>query len=103
MDQPRNTTYTKIGIAIAVVLIIAAISAGVYFSLKKEKYAEKKAVVVQQPVKRSIYDDLRPENPVDSRDERLVYANKCDSYYAGAFGMGAETNCGRVKTNPNMF
>jgi hypothetical protein len=74
---------------------------------RKEKYAEiKKAVAAGElpPVALERPDMfVRVEVPTDARDESLVRANRCQSFYAGAFGMGAESECGRVKQNPNGF
>ena len=30
---------------------------------------------------------LKVESPVDARDELLIKSNRCNSFYAGAFGM----------------
>lgn len=96
--------YSGAGLAIVGIVGWALID---YYA-KKEKYEEiKKAVAAGKlPSVALERPDIvtRVESPVDSRDERLVLANKCTSIYAGGVGgMGAETDCKRIKTNPNGF
>lgn len=102
----KYSLWTGIGFA-ALGVIGWGVSSYYVSKAEKEKYEEIKkavakgelpAVALQRP-------DLvtRVETPVDSRDERLVRANRCTSIYAGAFGMGAETDCKRVTVNPNGF
>jgi hypothetical protein len=109
-DKPKilGVGITYFGVGSAVIGSIGMLASYVMGEkARKEKYAEiKKAVAAGElpPVALERPDMfIRVETAPDSRDERLVRANRCQSVYAGAFGMGAETECGRVKQNPNGF
>ena len=47
--------------------------------------------------------NLRVESALDNVNHSLILANKCNSIYGGAWQMGVETDCGKVRQNPNGF
>jgi hypothetical protein len=101
----KYSLWTGIGFA-AIGVIGWGVSSYYVSKAEKEKYEEiKKAVAKGQlpAVALERPDLVRVEKPTDALDARNVLANRCTSFYAGAFGMGAETDCKRVTVNPNGF
>lgn len=87
----------NVGIAVSGVVTIV-LSAILYFALTPESYEDTK----NSPMHAKI-PNLRVESALDNQNQSLIIANRCNSIYGGAWQMGAESDCGRVKQNPNGF
>jgi hypothetical protein len=74
------------------------VSAITYFFFTPEGYLDTKNSPQHAPI-----PNLRVESALDNKNHSLIIANRCNSIYGGAWQMGVQTECGRVRTNPNGF
>lgn len=94
----RGVMKDKSAIWIGSGTTLVALSAVVYFVLSPEGYED----TLNSPAHAKI-PNLRVESALDNVNHSRIIANKCNSIYGGAWQMGVQTECGRVRSNPNGF